>query len=230
METKSAWFKEAVKRLADIVIASVGLLLSLPVFIVVSILIKLDSKGPVFYTQLRVGQERRKRQRRRQALKVVDDRRISERRISQGYGKLFTIYKFRTMRDQAEKKCGPVWACANDPRITSVGRILRRTNLDELPQLLNVLKGDMSFVGPRPERPFFVNQLEVLMPGYTKRLQVKPGITGLAQIHLRDDNSLETLEQKLGYDLAYCQNGNIKSYAQILWKTLARAISGNLTI
>ncbi len=204
--------------------------MSLPLFFVLSILIKLDSNGPIFYTQLRVGQDRRKQDRRRQEMDVANDRRLGERRKNEGYGKPFTIYKFRTMRDQAEKKCGPVWACDNDPRITPLGKFLRQTNLDELPQLLNVLKGDMSLVGPRPERPFFVNQLEVLMPGYTKRLRVKPGITGLAQIRLTDDNSLQALEQKLGYDLEYCQNGNLKSYAQIMVQTLAKAITGKLKI
>ncbi|MDZ7264426.1 MAG: sugar transferase [candidate division KSB1 bacterium] len=226
----SIWFNELVKRLADIFIASVGLLVGLPLFLVLPILIKLDSKGPVFYTQLRVGQERRKRERRRQTVEVATNRRTGERRQSEGYGKPFTIYKFRTMRDQAEKKCGPVWACDNDPRITPLGRVLRATNLDELPQLINVLRGDMSFVGPRPERPFFVNQLEVLMPGYRQRLKVKPGITGLAQIHLTDDNSLQVLEQKLNYDLEYCKNGNLKSYTRILLKTLTRAMTGKLRI
>lgn len=230
MIAKTGWFNDAVKRWVDIVIASLGLLVSLPLFLVLPILIKLDSSGPVFYTQLRVGQERRKKDRRRQAMEVANNRRTGERRTSEGYGKPFTIYKFRTMRDQAEKKCGPVWACDNDPRITPLGRILRRTNLDELPQLFNVLKGDMSFVGPRPERPFFVNQLEILMPGYKQRMKVKPGITGLAQIRLTDDNSLQALEQKLGYDLEYCQNGNLKSYAQIILKTLARAMTGKLRI
>ncbi len=161
---------------------------------------------------------------------MANERRLGERRKNEGYGMPFTIYKFRTMRDQAEKKCGPVWACDNDPRITPLGKFLRQTNLDELPQLLNVLKGDMSLVGPRPERPFFVNQLEVLMPGYTKRLRVKPGITGLAQIRLIDDNSLQALEQKLDYDLEYCQNGNLKSYVQIMFQTLAKAITGKLKI
>jgi exopolysaccharide biosynthesis polyprenyl glycosylphosphotransferase len=152
----------------------------LPLFIIVSILIKLDSPGSIFYSQERVGIK----------------------------GRIFRIFKFRTMRIDAEKLSGPMLAQKNDPRITKIGRFLRKTRIDEIPQLINVVIGDMSFIGPRPERPYFVEKYSREIPMYKNRLQVKPGITGLAQVITGYDEDLEDVRDKLKYDLQYIENYN----------------------
>ena len=154
------------------------LLLSLPLFPLIALLIKLDSRGPVFHRQERVGEN----------------------------GKTFTIFKFRSMRQDAERETGAVWAKVGDKRITRVGKYLRRLRLDELPQLINVFKGDMSLVGPRPERPEFVKELSNTIPFYYLRHSVKPGLTGWAQINFRYGSSLEDTIEKLQYDLFYIKN------------------------
>jgi len=218
------------KRSCDILFAIIGLILSSVLFLILSILIKLDSKGPIFYMQMRVGQNRRRKERRAITTTISEDRRNGDRRKLDSYGKPFVIYKFRTMSKDAEKKCGPVWASDNDPRITPIGQILRYTNLDELPQLINILKGDMSFVGPRPERPYFVSQLANQIPGYTNRLNIKPGLTGLAQVKTSCDYSLESVRNKLNYDLEYCNNGNLLSYFKIMFITLFKIIMGKINI
>ena len=218
------------KRILDIVGAIIGLILSSILFLILPILIKLDSKGPVFYSQIRVGQNRRHKNRRTIPAAISHDRRNGDRRRENNYGKIFVIYKFRTMREEAEKKSGPIWASADDPRVTSVGKILRRFHLDELPQFLNILKGDMSFVGPRPERPYFVNKLAAEIPHYTERLKIKPGLTGLAQLRVGYDTSVESVHHKLTYDLQYCQNGNIGSYIKIMILTITRAAAKKLYI
>jgi len=218
------------KRLIDITGAIIGLILSSIVFLVIPILIKLDSKGPVFYSQIRVGRNRRGKNRRIIMASISENRRNGDRREMVNYGKPFVIYKFRTMREDAEKKCGPVWASDNDPRITPLGRILRATHLDELPQLINILKGDMSFVGPRPERPHFVNKLAVDIPKYAERLKVKPGLTGLAQVKTGYDYSLESVKKKLSYDLEYCKNGNLVSYFKIMFVTFFKSFAGKIKI
>jgi lipopolysaccharide/colanic/teichoic acid biosynthesis glycosyltransferase len=138
-------------------------------------LVRLTSKGPAFYTQTRVGQG----------------------------GRLFTILKLRTMRHNCEALSGPRWSLPGDPRITPVGWLLRKTHLDELPQLLNVLRGEMSLIGPRPERPEFVPQLEKELPAYRQRLNVRPGVTGLAQVLLPPDSDIESVRRKLTHDLFY---------------------------
>jgi len=217
-----------IKRILDIIGAVIGLILSSLFFLILPILIKLDSKGPVFYTQVRVGQNRRKKNRRIISASILENRRNGDRRKQKSYGKPFVMYKFRTMREDAEKKCGPVWASDNDPRITQLGRILRATNIDELPQLINILKGDMSFVGPRPERPHFVTKLATQIPEYTDRLNVRPGLTGLAQIKTGYDYSLESVKKKLTYDLEYCQNGTLHSYFKIMFLTLFKSITGKI--
>ena len=140
------------KRVIDISGSAIGLLLCLPLFFVVGILIKLDSPGPVFFRQERVGMNRRKRERRTLEIKRNKQERRAERRKKNLYGETFYLYKFRTMVVDAEKGCGPIWAKNDDPRITNIGKVLRKTRIDELPQLINVLKGEMSLVGPRPER------------------------------------------------------------------------------
>lgn len=144
-----------VKRVLDLFFGFLGLLLSLPIILVFSVLIKATSKGPVFYVQKRVG----------------------------FLGREFRLFKLRSMRQDAEKKTGAVWASENDPRVTGVGRFMRRTRIDELPQLWNVIIGDMSLIGPRPERPSFTEQFSHEFKDFPKRLRVKPGITGYAQIH-----------------------------------------------
>ncbi|HMK56824.1 MAG TPA: TIGR03013 family XrtA/PEP-CTERM system glycosyltransferase [Dissulfurispiraceae bacterium] len=169
-----------IKRLLDIVLASMGLLVSSPLFPIIALLIKINSDGPVFYRQMRVGES----------------------------GKNFWLIKFRTMKQDAESKTGAVWAQKNDNRITKVGSVLRKTRLDELPQFINVLKGEMSFIGPRPERPEFVENLTKIIPYYANRHFVKPGITGWAQTRYRYGASKEDSLEKLRYDLYYIKNLN----------------------
>jgi sugar transferase (PEP-CTERM system associated) len=166
------------KQIVSTVVSVALLLFSLPLLPFIALLIKLDSRGPVFHRQQRVGQD----------------------------GKTFTLWKFRSMYQDAERATGPVWASAGDSRITRVGKCLRRTRLDELPQLYNVLKGDMSLVGPRPERPHFVEQLSEVIPYYHLRHSVKPGVTGWAQINYRYGSSLEDAIEKLQYELFYIKN------------------------
>jgi sugar transferase (PEP-CTERM system associated) len=180
------------KRCLDTLLATAGLVVTLPLTPIIAILIKLDSRGPIFFTQQRVGQ----------------------------YGILFTLIKFRSMRDDAEAVTGPVYADENDHRITRVGRLLRTTRLDELPQLFNVLKGDMSFVGPRPERLFFVKQLEKEIAYFSQRLSVKPGITGWAQVNYHYGATSADAAEKLQFDLYYIKNMSLFLDLFIILKTL----------
>ena len=183
---------QRLKRLFDIVAALLGLALSLPLLGLIALLVKLDSRGPVFYRQERAG--------------------LNE--------KPFQLVKFRTMRADAESGTGPVWASVRDYRVTRVGRWLRLTRLDEVPQFINVLRGDMSFVGPRPERPFFVEQLKKEIPYYALRFSVKPGLTGWAQVQYRYGASLEDAVEKLKYDLYYIKNMSASLDIWIAFKTL----------
>jgi lipopolysaccharide/colanic/teichoic acid biosynthesis glycosyltransferase len=208
------------KRAIDIMGATIGLVLAIPIFIVVSILVKLDSPGPVFYRQERIGQNRRRGNRRGQMVTTAADRRASDRRQSSGFGRPFQIFKFRTMRQDAELQTGPVWATKRDPRITRLGAILRATRIDEIPQLFNVIKGDMSLVGPRPERAFFIEKLATSIDGYQKRLMVKPGITGLAQVEHKYDESIDDVKTKVKYDLSYVYNFRIIGDIKIILKTV----------
>jgi sugar transferase (PEP-CTERM system associated) len=186
------------KRFASIVISIVGLLLSLPLFPFVILAIKLSSPGRIFYWQDRVGRE----------------------------GRVFRCYKFRTMRADAESDTGPIWAEHDDPRITRVGRFLRKTRMDEIPQLVNVLKGDMSLVGPRPERPEFVAELNEKIPYYHLRQSVRPGITGWAQILYRYGSSVEDAKEKLRYDLYYIKNSSAGLDLLILLNTIKIVLVG----
>lgn len=180
------------KNYFDLFLGAMGLLLTAPVIALLGILIKLTSPGPVFYTQERVGQG----------------------------GKPFRLIKLRTMRADAEAQTGPVWASPNDPRVTPLGTVLRRFHLDELPQFFNVVMGHMSIVGPRPERPFFVERIKETIPGYGLRLSVKPGITGLAQVRYHADQSVDDVRRKLKYDLMYLEKMCWFLDFRILWWTI----------
>lgn len=166
----------SLKRLVDFGLALVLLVVSLPVLVVVAVLVKATSRGPVLYRQTRLGR----------------------------YGRPYTLYKIRTMVADSEKH-GAVWCKPGDPRVTAVGRFLRKTHLDELPQLWNILRGHMSLVGPRPERPEFIPALAAAIPHYCERLRVRPGLTGLAQVQLAADTGLDSVRQKLTYDLWYLE-------------------------
>lgn len=215
------------KRSLDILGAIVGLILSSPFFIVLPILIKLDSSGPVFYTQVRVGVNRRKRDRRyHQRGDLKADQRTRDRRRQNLMGRPFSVIKFRTMVADAEKKCGPVWATRNDPRITRIGRLLRQARLDELPQFINVLLGDMSLVGPRPERPNFVADLATKVDNYSGRLAVKPGLTGLAQVKSGYDSDLASVVRKVNLDLEYIDHWSVWSDIKILARTVVVMFTG----
>jgi len=185
------------------------LILMIPVILLVALLVRLTSIGPVFYSQVRVGVDRRFRS------KSTYDR----RGVDYG-GRPFTMYKFRTMRVDAEANGQAVWAQQNDPRTTSIGRFLRRTRLDELPQLWNVIRGDMNIVGPRPERPTIFAQLREDIPLYAQRQRVKPGITGLAQISQAYDSCLDDVKNKVRYDLEYIQRQSILHDLRIMTMTL----------
>lgn len=214
------------KRFFDLSGAIVGFLFSAIFFLVVPVLIKLDSKGPVFYGQQRAGLNYRRRDRRQVDIQVAHDRRVGERRKEDLFGRPFTVYKFRTMRVDAEKASGAVWAQKNDPRTTRVGRVLRFIHLDELPQFFNVLCGEMSLVGPRPERPQIMVKLVEDIPQFPERLQVKPGITGIAQIYCGYDTTIDDAREKLRYDLMYVRNSTLKYDVEIMLKTLWMIING----
>lgn len=197
-EPMRAW-EESTKRLVDVLVSSAILVAGIPLWAAVAAAVRLTSRGPVIYRQERVGRA----------------------------GELFTIYKFRTMERNAEAETGPVWASEDDPRYTSIGAWLRRMRLDEIPQLWNVLKGDMSLVGPRPERPYFVERLVDEVPLYNRRHRVKPGITGLAQVKWKYDATVEDVRQKVKYDLFYIENMSLRLDAKILFQTVKTALGFN---
>jgi lipopolysaccharide/colanic/teichoic acid biosynthesis glycosyltransferase len=180
------------KRIFDIVFSSCFLFVTLPLLLVIIVLIKLSSKGPIFYVQERIGLN----------------------------GEKFELYKFRTMIYNAEEN-GPVWSGNNDPRITKVGRFLRALGLDEIPQFINVLKNEMSVIGPRPERPYFVDKLKKVIPNYLHRLKVKPGITGLAQIKRGSDFCEDDVRRKSKYDCIYVNRISMLLDVYIIIKTFS---------
>ncbi len=209
------------KIILDEGIAFLGLLLAAPVMLLIAVSIPVTSPGPILYRQVRAGQNRRRRSRRNQRVPGDDGR----RGVDQG-GELMVMYKFRTMSVQAEADGVPVWAKKKDPRVTTIGRFLRGTHLDELPQLINVLVGDMSLVGPRPERPYFVERLRKTLPNYSDRLSVKPGVTGLAQVCHAADSSVEDVRTKLGYDRYYIKRASFWLDLKIVILTVRRVLIG----
>jgi len=215
-----------IKRLFDVVGAIIGIILTLPLWLIITVLIKLDSQGPVFYSQTRVGRNLRRNRRRTSSQDSVGNSRSRERRRDNCFGGTFKLFKFRTMIHDAERESGPVWAKPNDKRVTRFGAFLRKMRFDELPQFLNVLSGEMSLVGPRPERPAFVTDLTDRIDDYSIRLIVKPGITGLAQVKGGYDSSEATVIRKLGYDLNYIKTWSIWLDVVILFKTVKVVFSG----
>lgn len=214
------------KRGLDILMAIAGMVVSAPFLLLIPILIKLDSRGPIFYRQLRIGRNRRQGYDLGSRLIYQDNPVYFDRRKVDFHGQPFYLTKFRTMQHNAELMTGPVWASANDPRITRVGRILRATHLDELPQFINVLRGEMSIVGPRPERPCFVTEFAESISGYTSRFKVKPGITGAAQIYNGYDTCLEDVKHKLGYELEYIEKGSFWFDLKLIFLTVISMIKG----
>lgn len=208
------------KRGLDLLLASLFLILFSPLFLVVWVATKLDSRGPVIYRQERVGRNRRNGDRRRIPMEIAHDRRNGGRRNKDVGGAPFVIYKFRSMRQDAERETGPIWAGADDPRVTRVGRALRLIRIDEFPQLFNILRGDMSLVGPRPERPCFTLELAGKVAGYHGRMKMRPGITGLAQINCAYDSSIGSVREKLEYDLAYVGDASLLLDLKIMLKTV----------
>ena len=185
-------WEQSVKRLLDITVSLFVLILTLPFSLLIALAIKVDSLGPVFYNQERVGKE----------------------------GRLFRMMKFRSMFKDAEKYSGPVWANKRDPRMTRIGRVIRKLRLDEIPQFINVLAGDMSLVGPRPERSYFVEKFSREVPLYAQRLKVRPGITGWAQVKHKYDETLEDVKKKVRYDLFYIENMSLRMDFKILLNTV----------
>lgn len=203
-------------RALNLAVAAIALLLTLPVWLLIALAVKLTSRGPVFYTQVRVGRDVRFRDRRADRSRGAG----ATRRADDIGGRPFTIVKFRTMRIDAEASGNAVWAAANDYRLTPVGGFLRSCRLDELPQLLNVIRGDMNLVGPRPERPQLFNQLRDQIPNYQKRQRVPPGITGHAQVHLQYDTSVEDVKRKVEHDLEYIARRTVWEDLRIMLKTI----------
>jgi len=190
-------WEEATKRFIDVVVSGIVLIAGFPLWLLIAILIRLDSRGPVLYKQERVGRD----------------------------GKRFSIVKFRSMQHDAER-AGPRWAGKKDPRVTGVGRILRQLHLDEVPQMFNVLKGEMSLIGPRPERPMFVEELSHEIPLYTRRLKVRPGVTGWAQVKHKYDETIDDVRRKVQYDLYYIENMSLRMDFKIILSTISHMLLG----
>ncbi len=186
------------KRLVDFVLSIFLFIVFAPLMLFIALMIKLDSKGPVIYSQKRLGYK----------------------------GRPFTIYKFRSMRADAEKEGRAVWAMKDDPRVTKVGAFLRATHLDELPQLVNVIMGDMSLIGPRPERPEIAQSLQEKLPRYFERLNVRPGVTGLAQVRHRYDADIRDVAIKLKYDLFYIEHLSLPMDLMVILETIEHMLLG----
>ena len=195
---ESKWSSSGLKRSLDFILSSISLIALFPIAILIGIIIKLNSKGPIIYSQERLGYR----------------------------GTSYKIYKFRSMVVDAEDESGPVWALDDDPRITSFGKILRKYRIDELPQLINVFLGQMSLIGPRPERPYFIEKLKEKFPLYERRFRVRPGITGWSQIKHPSDLKEEDVKQKLRYDFYYIENLSFNLDLKILISTIVVVLSG----
>jgi lipopolysaccharide/colanic/teichoic acid biosynthesis glycosyltransferase len=226
------WRRRLTKRAVDIVGATILLAALWPVMLLVAALVRLTSRGPALYRQIRVGlnlrqdgRDRRRSDRPGPAAPSVKRRSGFDRRGDPSCGRPFVLYKFRTMSCDAEA-AGPRFASAGDSRVTPLGRFLRRYRLDELPQLWNVLRGEMSLVGPRPERPEFMAELSAAIPGYLDRLGLKPGLTGLAQVVNGYDNEPAGFRRKLALDLLYLQNCCFRNDAKILLRTVGVVLTG----
>ncbi len=193
------FYSRILKRTLDVITALIGILICIPLWLIIGILIKIDSSGPILYSQLRSGRME----------------------------KLFKIIKFRSMIYNAESETGPVWSSTKDTRITRLGKILRKLHIDETPQLLNILKGDMSVVGPRPERPFFVKKLKETYPFYSRRLKIRPGVTGWAQINQPFDTNIKDVHQKLKYDFYYIENLSLRLDFHIIFRTAWVVLRGH---
>ncbi len=191
-----------VRRALDFSAALTLLVVSCPVLLLAALAVRFSSRGPAFYTQVRTGRG----------------------------GRPFTIYKIRTMVDNCESLTGPRWTMPGDPRITPIGWLLRRSHLDELPQLLNVLKGEMSLIGPRPERPEFVERLERALPGYPALHHVLPGITGLAQIQLPPDTDIDSVRRKLQYDLYYVRHWGLLLDLRVTLGTMLHMVGASFSV
>ncbi len=187
-----------IKRIIDIVVSCAVLALGAPLWLAIAAVIRFTSPGRAIYNQERIGQN----------------------------GKPFIMHKFRSMYQDAEKRTGPTWASKQDPRITPIGRFIRKTRLDEIPQFINVLMGEMSLVGPRPERAFFIQQLQQEIPWYIRRIKMKPGITGWAQVKHKYDASIEDVKQKVMYDLYYFENMSLKLDLKIMLHTILVVLTG----
>ncbi|HXG43288.1 MAG TPA: sugar transferase [Gemmatimonadales bacterium] len=205
---RAEWLSSLVNRS----LALIALVVLSPVILLIALAVKLTSRGPVFYSQTRIGLDRRWNR------KPAPDG-VTRRSHDLG-GAVFTIYKFRTMCVNAEHLSGAVWAAREDPRVTPIGRFLRQYRLDELPQLFNVLKGDMNLVGPRPERPSIFAQLRATIPQYRARQRVRPGITGLAQINQHYDRNLDDVRKKLEFDLEYLRRQSLWQDFVIMIRTV----------
>lgn len=202
---------EIAARVVNVVIASVALGLLSPLMIVIGLVVKLTSPGPIIYRQIRIGLNRRTR---------ASPTPLYDRRSIDLGGSVFAMYKFRSMRVDAEKHTGAVWATQTDSRVTPIGRLMRKTRIDELPQLVNVLKGDMSIVGPRPERPSIFRQLSRSIDQYELRQRARPGITGWAQVNQNYDRDLADVENKVRYDLEYLQRQSVAEDLKIMLRTV----------
>lgn len=189
---------DALKRFFDLVISIISLIVFSPLFLIVALLVKIDSPGPVFFKQERIGEG----------------------------GKLFNILKFRTMRKNAELETGPVWAQDEDPRITKIGNFLRKSHLDEIPQLINVFLGDMALIGPRPERPEMTDIIKKDIPNFDQRLNIKPGVTGLAQSRYNYGATIKDASRKLQYDLIYIKRMCFLLDIQIIFWTAGKVLTG----
>ncbi|MEZ4456863.1 MAG: sugar transferase [Gemmatimonadales bacterium] len=198
-------------RVLNVAVALLGLVLAAPLMLLIAAVIKLTSRGPIFYTQTRIGLDTRTRD-------VPHE--IARRRVRNYGGRPFTIIKFRTMRVDAEAHSGAVWASQDDPRVTGIGKFLRQYRLDELPQLFNVIRGDMNVVGPRPERPAIFAKLREEVPHYHLRQRALPGITGHAQINQECDTSVESVRTKVAYDLEYIERRGLLEDLKIMLRTI----------